>query len=137
MLSNYSKRTFPNNGWEDAFPSNVIGWTYPPNTTRYIKYKFIEKNLAMVVFRVDGTSNSTTTSFTLPFSFLSPSITGETIVVPITVANNNTSIWGQLTITKDPRTGGMLCTGTQGTNAGWTASGTKQFRGMFFVPVQA
>lgn len=137
MLSNFSKYAFPNNGWQEAFPSNVIGWTYPPAVTRYIKYKYIEKNLVWVVFRVDGTSNSATTSFTLPFPFASPSLTGGTIVVPITVANNGTTVWGQLTITRDPRTGFMLCTGTYSTSTTWTASGNKQFRGAFFVPIGA
>lgn len=134
--NNFSKTNFPSNGWQDLFlSSNIIGFEYPAAITRYIKYRYIGKNIVQIVLRLDGISNSTTTSFTLPFPFQSPSLVKGFIVVPLQAANNNVSIWGQLAITSDPKTGGLLCTATQGSSATWTASGIKHVRGEFFLPI--
>lgn len=134
--NNFSKTSFPSNGWQDLFPSsNIVGFNYPASITRYIKYRYIGKNIVQIILRLDGISNSTSMSFTLPFSFPSPSLVKGFMVVPIQAANNNVSIWGQLTITPDSKTGGLLCTATQGSSATWTASGIKHCRGQFFLPI--
>lgn len=134
--NNFSKDSFPSNGWQDLFSSsNIVGFEYPASITKYIKYRYVGKNIVQIVVRLDGISNSSTTSFTLPFIFQSPSLIKGLMVVPLQVANNNVSIWGQLTITPDPKTGGLLCTATQGSSSTWTASGIKHIRGEFFLPI--
>jgi hypothetical protein len=138
MFNKINKVSFSDNGWHDVFPARVIGWVYPPATTRYIKYKYIDPNLVYVVFRIDGTSNSTLTSFSLPFGFESQTtnlMTAGGFRVPISINNNNTTNIGQLLITRDQVTGTVFCRGTRDSNNAWTASGVKSMRGAFFLPV--
>ena len=140
MLNNYSKTGFMNNGWQDAFQSSkIIGWVYPLTTTRYLKYKYIDVDLVYVVFRLDGTSNATSASFTLPFGFSSQTSNLMTVGgfrVPISVANNNATNIGQLLVVREPQTGTVWCRATFGAGAtNWTASGVKSLRGSFFLPV--
>jgi hypothetical protein len=62
-----------NNGWIDYTDSStIVGWASVPAPTKKILYKIIDNNKTMLVyFSISGTSNSATTTFTLPITPLS------------------------------------------------------------------
>jgi len=62
-----------NNSWIDyTATSSIVGWASVPAPTKKILYKIIDNNKTMLVyFSINGTSNSATTTFTLPVTPLS------------------------------------------------------------------
>jgi hypothetical protein len=107
--------------------STIVGWS--SFTTQIIEY--IEGyNYVLVFFDLNGTSNSTTTSFTLPFNNASAvSIFGFDFFV---VNNGQTSTSsGRATIAAG---GSTIDFRRDGIGATWTNSGTKRIAGKFFYP---
>jgi len=111
-------------GWTDySASSTIVGWS--SFTTKKIYYKKIGK-LCFVMFLLSGTSDSTSVSFTVPFT-----------------NNSDIDVRGALGVTYD--NGAFAGTGIfrmysgvstvacfQEAATGWTASGTKMVAGQFF-----
>lgn len=115
--------------WVDySATSTVVGWS--SFTTKWIFYRVIGKQI-FVSFRLTGTSNSTSATFTLPFNaganFIAYSLNvgitdnGATSNTPGRVNSNTSS--NLITITKD--------------NSGnaFTATGTKTLLGQIFLQI--
>ena len=103
--------------------STITGWA--SFTTKSIRYKKVGKTV-FVYFHLDGPSNATSASFTLPY----PNATGATIPVPIVAEDNSVFIAKALAqITADSST---IQAYTDGTGAGWTAANTKIIIGQIF-----
>ena len=117
-----------NTPWIDfSEQSTIVGWS--SYTTKVIKYK-ITGNMLLCNFNIEGTSNSATTSFTVPYGsknifldsggqlFLN---NGGAVIGRFSCANNVVSFqyWNNLT----------------STTSTWTASGTKRIQGFFFYEI--
>ena len=112
-------------GWTDySSTSTVTGWS--SFTNKIIRYAVIG-NIVHVHFFILGTSNSTTTSFTLPISISSNLIATE-IEVPCRIFNNGTPALGFFR-NENSTTIGAYSTIT---GSSWTASGTKLISGDFY-----
>ncbi len=111
--------------WTDySGTSTVTGWT--SFTTKVIRYKKVGK-LVFVEFTLDGTSNATSASFTLPYATASSPAT-TSFAIGLTIDNGSaatTSGRGDMAT--------LTCTLTPNNAGGnWTASGQKLVRGQFF-----
>ena len=109
--------------WIDySATSTVVGWT-TPMTTKIIRYRVIGK-MVFVSYSLYGTSNSATTSFTVPFNNVNIqnivsgtyALNGGVQVRGMTIANVNTNV----------------ITLFQNESPTWTASGLKYMYGQFF-----
>lgn len=109
--------------WTDySATSTIVGWS---SSTKSIRYRVIGKQV-FVIFYIDGTSNSATTTFTLPFN----SITyNETM---LRIANNGAIASGFLRIRSNAN---YVEAGPSITSFTWTASGTKTISGQFFYDI--
>ena len=111
--------------WVDySATSTIVGWS--SFTTKIIKYRIIGKQL-FCYYNLLGTSNSTSTTFTLPNNSINaPRIigfsqdNGITIGANLIAPNNGSNI---ITIYKDTLA------------SAWTASGTKLAYGEFFIEI--
>ena len=116
-----------NTPWIDfSEQSTIVGWgSY---TIKVIRYKQVG-NTIFVHFVVQGTSNSTLTTFTLPYFPKS----GISVVTSISGAVNNAAnniAWITLT------SGSNVVTFLLGTGAtAWTNTGTKGIQGQFFYEI--
>jgi hypothetical protein len=103
--------------------ATIVGWS--SYTTKVLSYTRVGK-LVMVQIRLEGTSNSATTTVTLPF----PVATGlDQFGLIYAVDNGGTPVAGKLQVT------GSILYLSPALNAaytGWTASGAKTVRGQFF-----
>lgn len=109
--------------WTDySGTSTITGWA--STTTEDIFYKKIGK-LVFVQFYITGTSDSTNTTFTLPYTQQSD----LRLHVPIRVVDNGTDAVGLATIAGGAST--CVCFDTIAGSA-WTASGTKTIWGQFW-----
>lgn len=110
------------NAWTDySATSTIVGWS--SYTTKLIYYKDIGKTRFMYV-HIDGTSNSTSTSFTLPSACTNTMSFGGQIR---TDDNGNTNL-GHYVLLANTST--VNC--YYGVSAAaWTASGTKRLLGQF------
>jgi hypothetical protein len=115
--------------WQDYYSSSTVtGWSGTPNPN-LIYYKRLG-NLCFVAFDIDGTSNSATTSFTLPYSAAS----GVGIYSFIRCANNGT--WDSEDSYIYMAAGGNTVTAYRNdAGTAWTASGRKVIRGRFWYEV--
>lgn len=107
--------------------STIIGWA--SFTTKVIKYFQIGK-LCFVIFDLEGTSNSTSSSFTLP---LTQQGTPAFINSAMGLAVDNgaaTANMGRLELASNVVSLFLTNAGT-----GWTGSGTKKILGQFFFEV--
>lgn len=123
-VSRLGRREFPAfEPWTDySATSTVTGWA--SFTTKHIYYKRIGK-LVFVAFFLDGTSDATSASFTLPYALAA----APAIQTPIRTRDNTGSRdTGALTITAGASTVNLQPTAASVT---WTASGTKEARGQF------
>lgn len=103
--------------------AGVVGWS--TFTTKSVKYKKVGK-IVFVWYVLEGTSNSTTTSFALPYV---PSV--ESVHVAGRAQNNTTAIAGPYGVASTAGTVSFFLN-----NAGaWTASGTKKISGHFIYQV--
>ncbi len=116
--------------WTDyTSSSTVVGWT-GPFTVEIISYKQIGKTV-FVWFYITGTSNSTSTSFTLPVAVRT--VTG--MVFQSIIRTQDSGTWqsppGLVTISSASNVANFrkLCTDTSNTT--WTATGTKTIIGQF------
>lgn len=116
-------------GWVDySATSTIVGWS--SFTTKIIRYRIIGKQI-FVQFQLDGTSNSTSLTFTLPLNVLTPMF-NNCYAVDNGVANVGmcvNSSGGSNLIT-----GYRFSTATSVTST-WTASGTKTYKGQFFIEI--
>lgn len=110
--------------WIDySATSTIVGWS--SFTTKIIRYRVIGKQ---VFFNVDlnGTSNSISTSFTLPYN--SNTIT---VINPNWSTNNGATQLGYFITTVNTN----ICTGYINFSTTWTATGTKRMIGQFFIEI--
>lgn len=108
--------------WTDySASSTIVGWS--SFTTKQLYYKDIGKT-RFVYFKFDGTSNSTTTSFTLP------SASSNTVDYggPVRTDNNGITGLGHYVL---PANSATVAAYYGVTAAAWTASGTKRLLGQF------
>ena len=107
-------------GYHDT--STIVGWS--SYTTKEIWYKRIGK-LTFVQFDIEGTSDSTSTSFTAPHTH-----NGDLgLNLPCRIANSGTYAAGFLGIGVSSSTVNFYPAITGGS---WTASGTKRIVGQFW-----
>jgi hypothetical protein len=111
--------------------STVVGWT--TFTQKTIRYSVIGK-LLIVEYFISGTSNATTTSFTLPLA--SATVSGMIWANNNQTQNNAVNYMGYSNITSNSSTAtfGYYPTGSTIT-ATWTASGTKLIRGLLTIEI--
>lgn len=115
-----------NTAWSDyATSSLIVGWS--SFTTKVIRYKKVGK-LVFVCFNIVGTSNSTSTSFTLPY----------------TSANTTVAFYGACRYVNNGSGGvapgrtllpanSIACTvNTDWAGSAWTSSGSKEIQGEFW-----
>jgi len=109
--------------WTDySGTSTIVGWS--SYTTQKIFYKKVGK-LVFVEFSLSGTSNSATTTFTLPFARHN---NGYSLKVTIQITDNGAIATGLFELPSNSST--VTFYSTLG-EAGWTASGTKGVIGEF------
>ena len=111
--------------------STVVGWT--TFTQKTIRYSVIGK-LLIVEYFISGTSNATTTSFTLPQA--SATVSGMIWANNNQTQNNAVSYMGYSNVLSNSSTAtfGYYPTGSTIT-ATWTASGTKTIRGLLTIEI--
>jgi hypothetical protein len=108
--------------------STIVGWSV--YTTKRIRYKVVG-NIVYIMYDIQGTSNSTSTSFTLPIISKNASI----IFMTYGVDNGSTQIAlggssGSINNITFQRYSSFT-----GINASWTAGGSKQIIGQFFYEI--
>jgi hypothetical protein len=113
--------------WTDySATSTITGWS--EFTTKQIYTKKIGKTV-FVQFHLAGTSDSATTSFTIPYTS-TQDIGGGTA----DVLDNNTWFDGSTVIIL-ASSGTLVRITKGGSSAGWTDSGTKRVRGSIWLPI--
>jgi hypothetical protein len=109
--------------WTDySSSSTVVGWS--SFTTKIIHYKKVGK-LVFVNYNIQGTSNATTASFTLPFT------PATYTVFPVGRAVDN-GVYVNTHPFGHTETGKWSFYLSANGSEAWTASGTKMIRGQFF-----
>lgn len=110
--------------WIDySATSTIVGWS--SFTTKIIKYKIIGKQV-FVIFSLDGTSNNTAATFTLPNNALTGNelagrfVNNGALTAGYTRINTNSNIITLLPIIS---------------SATWTATGNKVVTGQFFYDI--
>ena len=107
--------------WIDySATSTIVGWS--SFTAKIIRYRVIGK-MVFVNVNLVGTSNSATTTFTLPFQ--NKNIENINMAY---AANNGSALIGAFDMIANSST----CTCYQNFSTVWTASGTKYIYGQFF-----
>lgn len=116
-------------GWIDySATSNIVGWS--SFTTKIIKYRVIGKQV-FVQYQLQGTSNSATTTFTLP----NTSINIEVNQNNLTVDNGVVSL-GFLQIANNANVVSFSkWTAINSNTSTFTVSGTKMVKGQFFYEI--
>jgi hypothetical protein len=121
-----------NTPWIDfSEQSTIVGWS--AYTTKRIRYKVVG-NIVYVNLTLDGTSNSTSTTFTLPYI---PKITSQGIAT-LTSDNGASTITGRFLLTASDIT--VICSRPSSASSvtptqTWTASGNKIIIGQFFYEI--
>jgi len=114
---------------------SLTGWSGTP--TQYAEYKMIDSKTMMLHFYVDGTSNSTGASFTLPASKVSNAATNANQFQFGGYAIDNGGNSQQMFTSLVPNASTVNCYQTiAGVAANWTATGTKRIGGTFIFIVQ-
>jgi hypothetical protein len=119
-----------NTPWIDfSEQSTIVGWS--SFTAKIIRYKVVG-NIVYLYFNLAGTSNSTSTTFTLPiqpklFVSISYCYGVDSNVATISIASQATTPSNVIT--------GYRFTALNTVSATWTASGTKQIQGQFFYEI--
>jgi hypothetical protein len=118
-----------NSQWIDySLNSTIVGWSV--YTSQYIYYK-VESKKVFVLFTISGTSNSGTTSFTLPYASVFPgSITIVSFGVNAGVANLFDAI-----LPAESNVVTCLRWSAITTRASWTTSGVKTIQGQFIYEI--
>jgi hypothetical protein len=113
--------------WTDFSTTAITGWA--SYTTKHLRYKKVG-SLVFVTFFIEGTSNSTSTHFTLPFrnnGLVHVSVPGQT-------RNSGFFDLGVTEVSSDSKT--AVCYKLIGGGT-WTASGIKRVAGQFFYHTNA
>jgi hypothetical protein len=114
--------------WIDySASSTIVGWS--TFTTKKIKYRIIGKQV-FVAFQLDGISNSTSTTFTLPYANAS----GFETNITIRYINNGVGS-GSPGLVQLTNTSSTVIIYTGLTGGTWVASGTKTVFGQFFYEI--
>jgi hypothetical protein len=123
----------PVGDWTDyAASSTIVGWSSFTSGRKWIYYKVIGK-IVFVWFHLEGTSNSTSVSFTLPFTSANLYNTAWGGALNITYDNGVTKTTpGHAQVTYNSNT--VNCY-VDMANGAWTASGTKIVAGQFFYQI--
>ena len=111
--------------------STVVGWS--STTVKSIRYKIIGKS-AHILWDIEGTSNSTLTNFSLPFT--SANIVGSTEVIGISTVTDNGTAQAGLGIARVLPNASTINIFKDGVGTAWTASGTKFVFGSLQVDIQ-
>jgi hypothetical protein len=112
--------------WIDySATSTIVGWS--STTTKIIRYRIIGKQIFVSYFII-GTSNSTSTTFTIPnnCNIISTAFT--------TYATNNGVNQG-ITYATASAASNVITFYSSLIGAAWTASGSKAIRGNFFIEI--
>lgn len=110
--------------WVDySATSTIVGWS--SRTTTVIKYRVIGRQV-FVNFYIEGISNSTSTTFTLPYTALYSSI-GY-----LRLTNNGVISEAFFRVIDNSS---IVTSFTTVVSSTWTASGTKQISGQFFYEI--
>ena len=133
---NFSRQVRGATGFDSSWidysgTSSITGWS--SFTTKVLKYKK-QGNILFVQVNLIGTSNSTSTSFTPPFSL---SASSADIVAIAYVENSGRGTSGVGSISGSTATVSYLTSGTPTPTLSvtWTDSGTKRVTGTFFIQV--
>lgn len=111
--------------WVDySATSTIVGWS--SFTTKIIRYRVIGKQV-FVNFAFNGTSNSTNTTFTLPFNNANMTI----LVNGMYALNNGVQVRGMSVSALNSN----IITLFQNESSTWTATGTKYIYGQFFYEI--
>ncbi len=110
--------------------STIVGWT--SNTSTLINYKKVG-NLVFVQFYIDGVSDATNVTFTLPFTQISTN--GVELKVAIQVGNNGLPSTTSGLLTLSPNSATVSCF-LDMAGAIWTASNNKRVQGQFWYQAQ-
>jgi len=123
--------------WTDyAGTSTITGWSSFTSNRKLIYYKKIGK-LVFVTFLLEGTSNATSVSFTLPYTAMTDAGNLMEYGGCMTeVIDNGSSVTTACKIRMDANTSTVLCYTNMATGA-WTGSGTKSVRGSFWFEATA
>ena len=109
--------------WVDySATSTIVGWS--SFTTKILRYRVIG-NQVFVQFQLNGASNSTSLTFTVPNNVR------QSMLSACWSVNNGAYAQGISVININANT----CTGLQNGSGIWTASGSKQFAGQFFYEI--
>jgi len=120
---------FNGNDWIDySGSSTVVGWS--STTSKIIRYRIIGKQM-FVVFNIGGTSNSTTTTFTLPYT--SSVINGALVATGFNINNGVTLTTPGRCVVIPNSNIAILSIDTSGNL--FTGSGTKQIHSQFFIEI--
>ena len=116
--------------WTDySGTSTVVGWS--STTTKDIRY-FVIGKMVVVIWTIIGTSNSTASTFTIPFTSIN---SANFLGFNMGAARDNGAAYisAQNYI---PINSGTINLGATAASYTWTGSGTKGTEGMMIVPVQ-
>jgi len=119
--------------WTDfGGTSTIVGWVTPLANSTLINYKKVG-NIVYVQFYLDGVSDATTVTFTLPFTQISTN--GVELKVAIQVGDNAViqAAPGMLTL---PSNSVIATCHLDMSGAAWTASGNKRVQGQFWYEAQ-
>lgn len=115
-------------GWTDySTLSTITGWA--SFTAKQLSYRKVGR-LVFVVFLLQGTSNNTLTSFTLPFTPLG--VLPDTITLAVPARDGGAVISTAICSVTNGNATASLYKDLTGT--AWTATGIKDVRGAFFYP---
>jgi hypothetical protein len=116
-------------GWTDySDVSTITGWSTV--SSKNIYYKIVGKFI-FIAFRIIGTSNANTASFTVPVTFAA----GFNVQAVI-IAQDGGSTWvtaGGLRVNIEDG-GNTVRAGIENSSTAWTDSGTKTIYGQIFAP---
>jgi len=124
----YSDNIVSSSPWiEFSDNSTIVGWGTP---TKQILYKVVGK-IAYILFNITGTSNSTSTTFTVPFPSAYPS---NTTTVSYGVNSGTANLFDAILPTNSTLVTCLRWSAIT-TRATWTSSGTKTITGQFFYEI--
>ena len=110
--------------WTDySGTSTIVGWS--SYSVKIIRYSKDVKQRVFVEFYITGTSDSTSTTFTLPYS----NTTNPPLLVVLGIKDNGTFAVGRMTLDANSSTVTVYPTISGGS---WTNSGTKEIYGQFW-----
>jgi len=113
--------------WTDySSTSTVVGWS--STTTKIIRYRIIGKQI-FVQYIISGTSNSISTTFTIPNNCVN-------ISAAFTTYAFNNGVNQGITHATASAASNVITFYSSGTGAAWTASGTKTIRGNIFIEIE-